>query len=166
MSIIMIAMIDMNNGLGDADGNLLFRLPKDMARFKSTTAGKHVVMGRKTWDSLPTKPLPRRKNYVLTRDVSMEIKGKTKVLHSVDEVLQMAKSRDVYIIGGGEIYKEFLPYADKLMITHVHTINIDARSFFPDFGVDEWKIVEKRKQEIDEKHNHSFTFATYKRIRE
>jgi dihydrofolate reductase len=166
MSLIIIAMMDMNNGLGDAEGKLLFNLPKDMARFKSLTTGKHVVMGRKTWDSLPVKPLPRRKNYVLTRDESFDIKGKTKVFNSTDEVINMAKSKDVYIIGGAEIYKEFLPHADKMILTYVHEINMDARTFFPDFSLREWEPDKSsmRKQEADEKHKQSFTFITYNRI--
>lgn len=168
MSLIIVACMDMNNGLGDENGNLLFDLPKDMARFKSLTTGKHVVMGRKTWDSLPVKPLPKRKNYVLTRSEDLAIEGKTKVLHSVDEVVSMAKSKDVYVIGGGEIYKELLPHADKMLLTFVHTVNIQARSFFPDFRLEEWQLDVKamRKQEQDDKHEHSFTFTTYNRIKQ
>lgn len=168
MSLIMIACIDMNDGIGNAFGDLLFELPRDMARFKSITTGKHVVMGRRTWDSLPVKPLPKRKNYVLTRDESFEIEGKTKVLHSTDEVLQLSKSKDVYIIGGGEIYKEFMPYADKLILTYVHSVNPTARVFFPEFKLDDWQVDGDgmRKQEQDEKHAHSFTFVTYNRIKE
>jgi dihydrofolate reductase len=166
MSLIMIAMMDMANGIGDKDGKLLFNLPKDMARFKSLTTGKHVVMGRKTWDSLPVKPLPKRKNYILTNNKDFTVEGKTKVLHSIEEVLDMAKKKDVYIIGGGEIYKEFLPYADTLLLTFVHKVNIDARSFFPDFRLEDWKldVDSMRKQEKDAQHEESFTFATYHRI--
>lgn len=162
----MVAMLDMNDGLGDAYGNLLFDLPKDMARFKLLTTGKHVVMGRKTWDSLPVKPLPKRKNYVLTKDKSFEVKGRTKVLHSKDEVLEMAKSKDVYVIGGGEIYKEFMPHADTMYLTFVHSVNPMARVFFPDISLDEWYIDKTmmQKHEQDKEHSHSFTFATYKRI--
>lgn len=166
MSLIMIAVIDINDGIADAQGNLLFNLPKDMARFKSLTTGKHVVMGRKTWDSLPVKPLPKRKNYILTRDESFTVEGKTKVLHSVDEVVAMSKKKDVYVIGGGEIYNQFMPFADKLLLTQVHSFNPMARVFFPNIELDEWKIDPKsmKKQEKDEKHAHSFTFATYNRI--
>lgn len=164
MSITMIAMLEMSFGIGDADGNLLFHLPKDISRFKSITTGKHVVMGRKTWDSLPIKPLPKRKNYVLTRDETFEIQGKTKVLHSIEEVLELSKNREVFIIGGGEIYKQFMPYTDKMLLTHVHTANFNARAFFPEFDFEEWRVIEKRKQEADKQHEFSFTFATYKRV--
>lgn len=164
MSLYIIACLDVADGIADVEGNLLYELPKDMARFKALTTGKHVVMGRKTWDSLPVKPLPKRKNYVLTRDESFEIKGKTRVLHDVDEVLQMAKSKDVYIIGGAEIYKEFLPYANKMFLTHVHNVNMDARVFFPDYNNGDWKVESIRKQEADDKHKYSFSFVDYTRI--
>jgi len=163
MGIILVACVDINNGIGKANGELLFKLPKDMAHFKSVTSGKHVVMGRKTWDSLPTKPLPKRKNYVLTNNESFEIEGKTKVLRSIEDVLEMAKSKDVYVIGGGEIYKQFMPHAKRIILTHVHTIDLEARVFFPEIDAREWKIVGARKNEADKKHPHSFTFATYER---
>ena len=162
--IILVACTEINLGIGDAEGNLLFDLPRDMSRFKSITSGKHVVMGRKTWDSLPNKPLPKRKNYVLTHDESFEVKGKTQVLHSIEEVIELGKKKDIYVIGGGEIYKQLIDHADKLIMTHVHTVDLRARVFFPDFDTDQWKITESKKQEADEKHKHSFTFATYKRI--
>lgn len=162
--IILIACTEINGGLGDAKGELLFDLPKDMARFKSVTSGKTVVMGRKTWDSLPIKPLPKRKNIVLTRDESFDVKGKTQVIRSIEEVIELGKKRDVYIIGGGDVYEQFMPYADKLMMTHVHTINLDARAFFPEIKIDDWKLVKVRKNDADEKHAHSFTFADYERV--
>jgi len=161
--IIMVAVTDMNWGIGNARGELLFDLPKDLKHFKSTTSGKHVVMGRKTWESLPVKPLPKRKNYVLSNDRDYAITGRTKVLHSIDEVLELSKDKDVYIIGGGEIYKQFMPIADKLIITHVHAIEISARTFFPEIDIREWKLVNAQKNEEDKKHKHSFTFATYER---
>lgn len=161
--IILVACTDVNNGIGNESGGLLFDLPKDMAHFKSITTGKHVVMGRKTWDSLPVKPLPKRKNYVLTNDESFDVKGKTKVLNSIEEVLAMAKSKDVYIIGGGEIYNQFIDHADRLIITHVHTVDLSARVFFPEIDVRQWKIKGVKPNKADDKHAHNFTFATYER---
>ncbi|UUV45962.1 dihydrofolate reductase [Bacillus phage vB_BanS-Thrax1] len=162
MGITLIACTEINGGLGDAEGNLLFDLPRDMQHFKSATSGKVVVMGRKTWDSLPKKPLPKRKNYVLTRDKNFKPDG-AKVLHSVDDILELSKGRDVFIIGGGEVYNQLMPHADRLIITHVHTVNYDARVFFPDFTAREWHLVHAEQNEADEKHEHSFTFATYTR---
>ena len=163
MSITLIACIDMGFGIGDKEGNLLFDLPKDMQHFKSVTTGKTVVMGRKTWDSLPKKPLPKRKNYVLTKDESFTPEGNAKVLHSVEEVLEMSKSRDIFICGGGEIYKEFMPHADNLIITHVHVVNMQGRVFFPDIDPKEWDIKSMVKHEEDDNHEHSFTFTHYVR---
>ena len=86
MSIILISAIAMDFGIGDENGNLLFDLPKDLEHFKSITTGKTVVMGRKTWDSLPIKPLPKRKNYILTRDKDFKVEKKASVLHSIEDV--------------------------------------------------------------------------------
>lgn len=161
--ITMIACTDINDGIGDAEGNLLFKIPLDMAHFKSITSGKIVVMGRKTWESLPKKPLPKRKNYVLTTDKSFTVLGATKVVHSIEEVVELGKHHDIYIIGGGEVYSQMLPYADRLIMTHVHTINHNAEVFFPKIDVKEWKLVNALKNEASKKFPHSFTFATYER---
>lgn len=165
MSITLVACIDMNFGIGDSEGNLLFDLPKDIQHFKSITTGKTVVMGRKTWDSLPKKPLPKRKNYILTKDENFQPEGNAKVLHSIEEVLEISKSKEVFIIGGGEIYKQFMPYADRLIITHVHVVNFSGRVFFPDIDYKEWNVDSMVKNEEDENHEHSFTFANYSRVK-
>lgn len=162
MSITLIAMTEINGGIGDSENDLLFDLPRDRKHFQSATSGKIVVMGRKTWDSLPKKPLAKRKNYVLTRDEDWSADG-AKVLHSVAEVLELAKSRDVFIIGGGEIYSQFMPHADRLIMTHVHTVNYDSRVFFPEIDVKQWHLVHAQKNEADKKHAFDYTFATYSR---
>lgn len=164
MTISLIACVDINNGIGTADGRLLFNLPKDMAHFKSITSGKIVVMGRKTWDSLPKKPLEKRKNYILTHDKSFSPIG-AKVVYSVDDVLKLSKNHDVFICGGGELYEQFIDYADKLIITHVHVIHDNAKVFFPEFSHRDWRLVKSQKHEADDKHLSSFTFATYERIK-
>lgn len=160
MSITMIACCDMNMGIGNKNNDLLFRLPKDLKFFKSATSGKICVFGRKTFESLPVKPLPKRKNYVLTSNKSYSYGGVT-VVHSIDDILQLSKAHDIYICGGGEIYKQFMPYADRLLITHVHVVDFSARVFFPDFTPEEWKLIKAVKHEADDEHPHSFTFATY-----
>jgi len=164
MGITLIACTEINGGIGDNENNLLFDLPRDRKHFMSATSGKVVVMGRKTWDSLPDdkRPLPKRKNYVLTRDLDWSAEG-AKTVNSVREVLELAKTRDVFIIGGGEIYEQFMPHADRLIMTHVHTVHFDARVFFPEIDVRQWHLVHAQKNEEDEKHPHEFTFATYTR---
>jgi dihydrofolate reductase len=154
----------MKSGIGTDNGELLFNLPKDMNHFKSATSGKIVVMGRKTWDSLPKKPLVKRKNYVLSNDVGFNPIG-AKVISSIDEVVKLGETHDVFVIGGGSIYEQLIPYADRLMLTQVHAFNFSATVFFPDFSPKEWKIVKgsMKKHEQDSTHEHSFTFATYLR---
>lgn len=163
--ITMIACTDINDGIGDAEGNLLFKIPLDLAHFKSITSGKIVVMGRKTWDSLPKRPLPKRKNYVVTTDKSFTVKGATKVINSIEEIVELGKHHDIYIIGGGEIYQQMMPYADRLIMTHVHTISNKAEVFFPKYDAKEWKMASALKNEASSKFPHSFTFATYERNR-
>lgn len=162
MAITLVSCTDMNFGIGDENNQLLFHLPKDLKHFKSVTSGRIVVMGRKTWESLPKKPLPKRKNYVLTRDKSFNPVG-AKVLHSIEDVVELGKTHDIYVIGGGEVYEQLMPYADKIIMTHVHTVSNKATVFFPDFNHEEWKIVKEsmKKHKADEQHEHSFTFATY-----
>lgn len=162
MSITMIACADINNGIGNDKGELLFKFPKDLSFFKSITSGKVIVMGRKTWDSLPKKPLEKRKNYVLTRNKTFSPNG-AKVIHTIDEVLKLSKTHEVFIIGGGEIYSQFMEHADRLIMTHVHVRDMSARTFFPEIKVDDWKIISVKKHEADKANPHDFTFATYER---
>jgi dihydrofolate reductase len=164
MSVILVACTDMNGGIGDGQG-LLFDLPKDLKHFNSITSGNIVVMGRKTYESIPEgkRPLKKRRNIVLTRDVSFNPEGVE--IMSFEEVLELAKTREVFVIGGGDIYNQFMPHADKMILTHVHALNYNANTFFPDFNHEEWAIVPNlmKKHEIDDKHEVSFTFATYLR---
>lgn len=169
MTITMIACIDIESGLGDENGNLLFDLPKDMKHFISSTTGKTIVMGRKTWDSLPKKPLKNRKNIVLTNSMSVgelvaykEVDN-VSVCNSIEEVLELSKTEDIFIIGGGEIYNQFMPYADELIITHVHTVSDIAVTFFPEFGIEDWKITKVVENEADDEHAFKFIFANYSR---
>lgn len=163
--ITLVACIDMNNGIADEEGNLLFDLPRDMKHFKSITSGKIVVMGRKTWDSLPKKPLPKRKNYVLTMNEDFNPIG-AKVLRSIDEVKELGKKHDVYVIGGMEIYYQTIDFADRLMLTQVHKVKENAKYFFPDFDVVDWTQKSMTMNKQDKEHDYSFAFATYERNRE
>lgn len=157
--ITLIVMVDMSDGMGDKNGKLLFNIPRHNARFKNETKGKKIVMGRRTWDSLPKKLLRNRDKYVLTRNENFKANS-VSVIHSIDEVLDLANDSDVVVVGGGDIFNQMIPYADKLIITHVHEFNFGARVFFPEFSPRDWKIQEKEK--FEEADNlPSFTFATY-----
>jgi dihydrofolate reductase len=150
----------MLNGIADSNGNLLYKIKEDLNYFKSVTSGKVVVMGRKTWDSLPKKPLEKRKNYIITRDERFNPIG-AKVIHSIDSILELSKKNDIFVIGGGDVYGQLLPYADTMMLTHVHEINKSAKVFFPDYDTREWGV-SFNKHDGDE-NTPSFTFATYTR---
>jgi len=162
VSITLIAMIDENDGLGDKDGNLLYDLPKDRRFFQNITTGKHVVMGRKTWESLPKKPLSKRKNYVLTMQEDYVAEGAT-VLRDTDEILELAKDKEVFIIGGSELYFQMIEHADHLILTHVHSYNDDATCIFPPVTVQDWKITKVQQHKEDSKHAHNFVFAWYEK---
>ena len=117
MITLVLAMAE--NGVIGKNGAIPWRIADDMKRFKALTLGKPVVMGRKTWDSLPRKPLPERKNIVLTRDVGWQAAGAVRATLPSD-VFHIAGNDDLMIIGGAEIYRLFLPRADRIELTEVH----------------------------------------------
>jgi len=130
--LVLIAGVARNRAIG-RDNQLLWHLPEDMAHFKALTLGHPVIMGRKTWDSLPAKfrPLPGRRNLVLTRQAGLQLDG-AEVLGSLDEALTAcAGSAQVFVIGGAQIYADALPQADRLELTEVQADFADADSFFP-----------------------------------
>lgn len=131
MSVSMIAAVGKNLELGK-NNNLIWHFKEDMKFFKDTTMGHTVVMGRKTFESLP-KALPGRKNIVISSNAEYQAQGAT-VVTSVEEALQIADNEEVFIIGGGKIYAEFLPYADKLYLTEIDAEYEDADTYFPQFN--------------------------------
>ncbi len=162
-NIIMISATDIENGIGK-QGKLLYPYPKDLHHFRKQTTGHTVVMGRKTWDSLPVKPLAGRKNIVLTNDTSFKAEGAI-VMHDFRDVLELGNDEKVFIIGGGEIFEKFMPFADTLIMTHLHMTDHEADTFFPSIDIKEWRpdIETMERHEKDEKHPTSFTFMTYHR---
>ena len=131
MSVSMIAAVGKNLELGK-NNNLIWHFKEDMKFFKDTTMGHTVVMGRKTFESLP-KALPGRKNIVISSNAEYQAQGAT-VVTSVEEALQIADNEEVFVIGGGKIYAEFLPYADKLYLTEIDAECEDADTYFPQFN--------------------------------
>lgn len=131
MSVSMIAAVGKNLELGK-NNNLIWHFKEDMKFFKDTTMGHTVVMGRKTFESLP-KALPGRKNIVISSNAEYHANGAT-VVTSVEEALQIADNEEVFVIGGGKIYAEFLPYADKLYLTEIDAECADADTYFPHFN--------------------------------
>ena len=135
MSVSMIAAVGKNLELGK-NNNLIWHFKEDMKFFKDTTMGHTVVMGRKTFESLP-KALPGRKNIVISSNAEYQAQGAT-VVTSVEEALQIADNEEVFVIGGGKIYAEFLPYADKLYLTEIDAECEDADTYFPQFNKSEY----------------------------
>ena len=157
--IVMIAALDEGGVIG-AEGQLPWRLPDDLARFKRLTLGKPVVMGRKTYDSVG-KPLPKRTNIVLTRS-AQAIEGCV-VVHDVSSALRAARdAAEVCIIGGGAIYALFLPLATDLELTHVET-RVTGDAHFPAVDPALWHVVKRERHAPDERHAVGFEYVTYTR---
>lgn len=127
--INIIVAMDKNGGIGK-DNKLLAHIPKDLKHFKEITNGHTVVMGYNTWLSLPKKPLPNRRNIVLTtKDIKLD---GAEVVHSVDEVLETTKDdKDVFVIGGAKVYEQMIPYTDRIYSTHI-LHEFEADTFFPE----------------------------------
>jgi len=135
---LVLAVAD--NGVIGASGSIPWRIPEDMKRFKALTMGKPIVMGRKTWDSFPKKPLPGRTNIVITRDPSWKADGAVAV-HSLAEALAAARSEkpaEIAIVGGAQIYEQALAHATRVELTEVHT-NAAGDTHFPAFEKSAWR---------------------------
>ncbi|MFF2089695.1 dihydrofolate reductase [Paenibacillus sp. NPDC058174] len=165
MSITMIAAMDRNRTIGFGN-RLPWKLPAEMAYFKKMTTGKTVVMGRKTFESLRSKPLPNRRNVVLTRqeEASEEASFEgCETVRSVQEAIDRFGDEELMIIGGAEIYAQFLPVADKLLLTEVQTSVPEGDAYFPAFSLEEWTLVHQEPVAGDEANAYSFTFQTFTR---
>ena len=160
-SISIIAAVAENNAIG-LNGKLLYWLPSDLKRFKALTTGHTIIMGRKTFDSLPKGALPNRRNVVLTRSAK-EFPGAETFPSLAAALASCSIDEEVYIIGGASVYAEALPLADRLCLTEVHNTPKEADAFFPDFNKEEWDVAFKEEHEPDEKHDQSFTFIDYVR---
>ncbi len=131
MAVSMIAAIGKNNELGK-NNDLIWHFSEDMKFFKKTTTGNTVVMGRKTFESLP-HALPNRRNVVITANKEYVAEG-AEVANSIEQAIQMTKNDEVFIIGGGRIYAKFLPFAEKLYLTEINASCDDADVYFPKFN--------------------------------
>ncbi|PTX44334.1 dihydrofolate reductase [Christiangramia gaetbulicola] len=158
--ITMIAAAAENNALGK-DNDLVWHLPDDFKRFKRLTSGHHIIMGRKTFESFP-KLLPDRTHVIITRKDDYNPKG-TIVVNSLEEAIRVSKlDEQPFIIGGGEIYKMGMDKAERIELTRVHG-EFDADTYFPEINEEEWKLVDEKFHDKDEKHDYSFTYLTYER---
>ncbi len=165
MTFSMIAAIGNNNELG-IKNTLLWDLPADMKHFRETTSGHSVIMGQKTYDSIG-RPLPNRRNIILTRDVTYEPLG-TEVVHSIEELMTLCKKgepeEEFFVIGGGEIYRQLIDTMDTLYITHVNAAFPEADTVFPEIKESIWCEVERSDYNADEKNIYPYSFVIYKKI--
>lgn len=165
MEIVLIAAVAENGVIG-RDNGLPWRLSTDMQRFKATTMGKPVVMGRKTWESFPRKPLPGRLNIVVSRDPAYRADG-AETATSLDDALKIAQGRNadagaIYVVGGGELYRQAIGLADRLDITHVHA-SPEGDTRFPAIDPREWQEVRADDYPAGEKDSHATRHVVYER---
>ncbi len=164
MKISIIVAQALNKGIG-FDNKLMWRQSADLKRFKELTTGHTIVMGRKTFDSIG-KPLPNRKNIIISRNADLKIEGCI-VVNSIESALQLAQNEsesDVFIIGGGEIYALTLPISNTLYVTEINTDLKEADAFFPEIDKTVWKIDSSESFKSDEKNQFDYQFINYSKI--
>jgi dihydrofolate reductase len=161
--ISIIVAVSEDWGIGK-DNELLWHISEDLKRFKRLTTGNTVVMGKKTWESLPRRPLPGRKNIVLT-DNSKEIIENALTCYSIEDALsKCSPDEEVFIIGGGSIYRQFMPLADRLYITHVHK-KAPADIYFPEIDLNIWKVNEEEEFVSDEGIPYTYTVYLRRKVK-
>lgn len=160
--VSIIVAVGRDGAIGK-EGKLIWRIPADLRRFKALTMGHPVIMGRKTWDSLPKRPLPGRRNIVLTRNAAFEATGAERA-GSPEEALRLCFDEDVpFVMGGEEIYKAFMPLATRIYLTEINADcpEADARLLFP-LSRDEWKVEESEEGAVTDE-GIDYRYVTYVR---
>lgn len=158
--VTIIAAVGRNRALGK-DNDLIWHLPADLRRFKNLTRGHHVIMGRKTFESLG-KPLPKRTNIIVSRNPEFIAEGCI-VVNSLETALEKAKSdQNPFILGGAEIYKQALSFADHMDLTYVHE-DFEADAFFPEFDPEEWELIGREDFKKDDENAYDYSFVQYKK---
>lgn len=160
MTLSIICALTQNSAIGNK-GGLLYYLPADLKHFKNLTTGHTIVMGRKTFESLPKGALPNRRNVVITRQTDYAAPN-IEVFHSFDEALQAcATDEEVFIIGGESIYEAALPKADRLCLTYIEATPNEADTFFPTYDASQWSIESEEHHQPDEKNRLPYSFINY-----
>lgn len=155
--ISIIAAVAANRAIG-FENKLLYWLPNDLKRFKALTTGHTIIMGRRTFESLPKGALPNRRNIVLSRTAT-EFPGCNCYASLQEALAHCSEEEDVYIIGGASVYKQALAIADRLCLTEIHDTPEKADVFFPEFKG--WKEVRREEHATDEKHHQPYAFVDY-----
>ena len=159
--ISIVVAIAENNAIGK-NNQLLWHLSADLKHFKEITSGHTIIMGRKTYDSIG-KPLPNRRNIVISRNPNLNLQG-VEIVGSLNEAIALCTNeKEVFIIGGAEIYKQSLPIINKIYLTTVHQ-TFEADAFFPALNTTEWKETDREQHQADEKNKLDYTFSTLERI--
>jgi dihydrofolate reductase len=159
--ISIIVAVSEDWGIGK-DNELLWHISEDLKRFKRLTIGNTVIMGKRTWESLPKRPLPSRKNIVLTDDPDEIIEDAVTAYSLQDSLNKCDKDKEIFIIGGGSIYRQFMPIADRLFITHVHR-KAPADIYFPEIDLGIWEITEKEEFKTYDNDSIPYTYTIYQR---
>lgn len=157
--VTIIAATGRDGAIGRG-GDLAFHIHEDMRRFKALTTGHTVVMGRKTFESLPKGALPDRRNIVITRQTDYNAPGIERA-GSLDEALAMAAGEEVFIIGGGEIYRQAIGTADRMELTLIDADSPAADTFFPEYSSAEWEKLSESEKKTDEKNGLSYSSICY-----
>lgn len=160
-NISIIVAIAQNNAIGK-DNDLIWHISDDLKRFKALTSGHTVIMGRNTWNSLPRRPLPKRRNIVLTHDVTFAEEG-AEVAHSLQQVLDMVRDEEeAFIMGGAAVYRQFLPFVNHIYVTWVWQ-DFDADVYFPVIDMSVFAKVSESEVFVDAESSLRFSYADYQR---
>jgi dihydrofolate reductase len=160
--ISIIVAIAQNNAIGK-DNQLLWHIPEDLKRFKALTTGHTIVMGKRTFESLPIRPLPNRRSIVITDVPGEQITG-CEMAYSIEEaILKMEEGHENFIIGGGMVYKQFMPLAHKLYLTIVHK-DFEADTFYTEIDYSEWNEIAREDIQAIESLGFDYSYITYERI--
>lgn len=150
-----------SNGVIGNNNDLIWHLPDDLKFFKQKTSGHHIIMGRKTFESVG-RPLPNRTNVIITGNPQFQAEGAV-IMHSLEEALALAKEDDEpFVVGGAELYELAMPHVDCMYITEIHA-EYEGDTRFPDFDKSQWDISDEQAHPADDKHAVPFTITTYKR---
>lgn len=166
MKISLVVAASENNAIGK-NNQLLWHLPNDLSFFKNITWGMPVVMGRKTFESINSKPLKGRMNLIITRQKGFTAEGVI-VVHDLEDAAYAATEnnyKELMVLGGGEIYKEAIQVADKIYLTRVHHVFEDADTFFPVIHEKDWQLISNTDYPADEKHVYPYSFQVWEKKR-